>query len=74
MWKMAAAISNAAVVLLSALWLCSCTAANDSQKYEENLFIKNIPGGKVLAFFTFKTIWHITPEELHQDVAGNLRW
>lgn len=60
-----------AVVLLS-LWLCSCKAASHSQKYEENLFIKDIPGGKVLAFFTFKTTWHIAPEEVHRDAAGNL--
>ena len=60
-----------AAVLLSLLRLCSCGVGRNSQVYEENLFMRDIPGGKVLAFFMFKTTWHITPEEIHKDAAGS---
>ena len=59
-------------VLLSTLQLFSYGVGSNSQRYEENLFIRDVPGGKVLAFFTFKTTWHITPEEIHKDATGNL--
>lgn len=70
-----AADCNAVVVavLLSILPLFLCGVGGSSQRYEENLFIRDVPGGKVLAFFTFKTTWHITPEEIHEDATGNLQ-
>ena len=65
---------NAVVaVLLLLLHLCPYGVGSNSQVYEENLFLRGLPGDKVLAFFMFKTTWHISPEELHKDVAGKLQ-
>ena len=56
----------------SILHLCPYGVGSNSQVYEENLFLRGLPGDKVLAFFMFKTTWHISPEEIHKDVAGKL--
>ena len=63
-----------AVVAVLLLFLHSCPygVGSNSQVYEENLFLRGLPGDRVLAFFMFKTTWHISPEEIHKDVAGKL--
>ena len=54
---------NAVVaVLLLLLHSCPYGVGSNSQVYEENLFLRGLPGDKVLAFFMFKTTWHISPE------------
>ena len=65
---------NAVVaVLLLLLHSCPYGVGSNSQVYEENLFLRGLPGDKVLAFFMFKTTWHISREELHKDVADKLQ-
>ena len=46
-------------VLLLLLHLCPYGVGSNSQVYEENLFLRGLPGDRVLAFFMFKTTWHI---------------
>ena len=66
-------MSYIVAVLLLLLHSCPYGVGSNSQVYEENLFLRGLPGDKVLASFMFKTTWHISPEELHKDVAGKLQ-
>ena len=48
-------------VLLLLLHSCPYGVGSNSQVYEEKLFLRGLPGDKILAFFMFKTTCAVLP-------------
>ena len=48
---------------LLCLWqsILLVSASTSAQKYSENLFIKDLPDGKIMATFDFVTAWNVNP-------------
>lgn len=59
---------------LSVLSMCSvillASASESGQNYSEDLFIKNLPDGRVMATFDFITSWDISPVTFAQPSLG----
>ena len=67
---------NSDVISSAAVLLCLCVLLSAAQKHEreqdfaEQLFLKHLPDGRVLASFEFTTTWDIHPLTFTQPHAG----
>ena len=46
------------------------SASTSAQKYSEDLFIKDLPGGKIMVTFDFVTAWSVNPVAFVQPSPG----
>ena len=63
--------------MLLAFSVCVCSlialiGAQKGQELQEELFLKHLPDGRVLAHFEFTTAWHIHPLAFSHPSSGEL--
>lgn len=58
--------------LILGLYLSPCYHCRDSQRYSEQLFMKQLHDGRVSATFQFSTVWDVHPLHLSRLENGEL--
>ena len=64
-------MANLLPVLVLFLSLSNLEADKDTQSYNEDLILKHLPDGRVLAHFEHVTRWNIDPSSLAQKDNNN---